>query len=70
MASLKWVRDPGQCEWLQLVPCDSPFFPQDLAGRLVLHAGTSDSRGCMPRFRGEMQPAFGLWHVSLYSAVE
>lgn len=70
MASLKWLRDQGEYEWLQLAPCDSPFFPADLVGRLAIHAGAQDSRGCIPRFRNELQPAFGMWHVSLYSPVE
>ena len=70
MAGLKWVRDQGQCEWLQLAPCDSPFLPDDLVGRLLTHTGAKNSHACVPRLRGELQPACGLWHVSLYSPVE
>lgn len=70
LASLKWLRAGESYEWLQLAPCDSPFVPSDLVGRLGIQVGAQDARGCIPRFRGELQPTFGLWHVSLLSAVE
>ena len=70
LASLKWLRSQETCEWLQLAPCDTPFIAPDLVGRLGMQVGAQDSRGCVPRFRGELQPTFGLWHVSLLSAVE
>ena len=69
-ASLKWLRAQETIEWLQLAPCDAPFIPKDLVGRLGIQVGAHDSRGCIPIFRGELQPTFGLWHVSLLSAVE
>ena len=70
LATLKWLRSQETIEWLQLAPCDAPFIPKDLVGRLGIQVGAHDSRGCIPRFRGESQPTFGLWHVSLLSAVE
>ena len=70
LSALKWLRAQEISEWLQLVPCDAPFIPADLVGRMSIHVGAQDSRGCVPRFRNELQPAFGLWHVSLLNAVE
>lgn len=69
LAALKWLRGQ-EGEWLQLAPCDAPFIPSDLVGRLTIHVGAQDARGCIPAFRGELQPTFGLWHVSLLNAVE
>lgn len=70
LSSLRWLRSLETTEWLQLAPCDSPFLPQDLVGRLGVQVGVKDARGCIPEFRGELQPTFGLWHLSLLSAVE
>lgn len=70
LAALRWLRAQEGSEWLQLSPCDTPFIPTGLVGRLSIHVGAQDSRGCVPRFRDELQPTFGLWHVSLLSAVE
>lgn len=70
LAALQWLRDDGVAEWLQLAPCDTPFIPQDLVGRLALRAGTQAAEGCVPRFRGEIHGACGLWNVALLPAVE
>jgi molybdopterin-guanine dinucleotide biosynthesis protein A len=70
LAALEWLRDKGEAEWLQLAPCDTPFIPKDLVGRLSIHAGVKASNGCIPSFRGALQPTCGLWHVSLLDTVE
>ncbi len=70
LSALQWLQDEGDAEWLQLAPCDTPFIPGDLVGRLGLHAGTQGAEGCVPRFRGEIHGACGLWNVGLLGAVE
>jgi molybdopterin-guanine dinucleotide biosynthesis protein A len=70
LAALRWVRESGKAPWLQLAPCDTPFIPQNLVGRLSLHAGARDSAACVPRFRGQLHPACGLWNLSLLEAIE
>jgi molybdopterin-guanine dinucleotide biosynthesis protein A len=70
LSALNWLRTKGESEWVQLVPCDLPFVPTDLVGRLTLHVSGLEAVGCVPRFRGEVQSACGLWHVSLLEAVE
>lgn len=70
LASLSWLSANGQSEWLQLAPCDTPFLPKDLVGRLALHIGAQRALACIPRFRGELHAACGLWNVGLLNAVE
>lgn len=70
LSALQWLHDEGSAEWLQLAPCDTPFIPRDLVGRLGLHAGAQGAQGCVPRFRGEIHGACGLWNVGLLPAVE
>lgn len=70
LASLRWLKANGKFEWLQLAPCDTPFLPKDLVGRLALHVGAQAASACIPRFRGNLHGACGLWNVSLLDTVE
>jgi molybdopterin-guanine dinucleotide biosynthesis protein A len=69
-----------QCdtEWLLTVPCDSPFFPLDLAQRLGMAVGTEASVIAMAwaaetGLKGETvcrpQPVFCLLHHSLQTSL-
>lgn len=70
LAGLRWAGDQGGSEWLQVAPCDAPFLPTDLVGRLALHLRAQSAAACVPRFRGELQGACGLWNVSLVDVLE
>lgn len=70
VGGLRWARERGGSDWVQLSPCDTPFFPSDIVGRLSLHVRAQQSAGCVPRFRGELHPACGLWNVSLIESLE
>jgi len=70
LASLRWAQGQGASEWLQTAPCDTPFLPKDLVGRLGLHLGTRKAAACVPRFRGELHSTCGLWNVSLLDVLE
>ena len=70
LASLRWLSEKNHAQWLQLAPCDTPFLPLDLVGRLSIHAGSQSASGCIPSFRGEIQPTCGLWNISLLDSVE
>jgi molybdopterin-guanine dinucleotide biosynthesis protein A len=70
LASLRWAKDEAGSQWLQTAPCDTPFLPKDLVGRLGLHVGTKQAAACVPRFRGDLHPTCGLWNVSILEAVE
>lgn len=70
LAGLRWLRNQGGAEWLQLAPCDTPFLPKDLVGRLGLHAASGNAPACVPRFRGEIHGTCSLWRIDTLEAVE
>ena len=66
-------------EWLMVVPCDSPFFPPDLAQRLSMALGAQQSLiatawGAEVSSTGEAecrpQPVFCLLHMSLQQSLQ
>jgi molybdopterin-guanine dinucleotide biosynthesis protein A len=66
-------------EWLLCVPCDSPFFPLDLAQRLSMALGAQQSLiatawGAEVASTGETvcrpQPVFCLLHISLQQSLQ
>jgi molybdopterin-guanine dinucleotide biosynthesis protein A len=66
-------------EWLMVVPCDSPFFPPDLAQRLSMALGAQQSLiatawGAEVSSTGEAvcrpQPVFCLLHISLQQSLQ
>lgn len=68
LAAFQWM-DPAY-DWLLLVPCDAPFLPTDLAGRLYRRATESGLPGAVVRYQGEIQPTFSLWQRSLHPKLE
>lgn len=51
------------------VPADSPFFPDDLASRLLDHV-TADDSIVIAASSGQVHPVFGLWPVSIADDLE
>lgn len=70
LAGLRWLKSQGKAEWLQLAPCDTPFLPRDLVGRLGLQAAGSSAPVCVPRFRGEVHGTCSLWRLEALEIVE
>lgn len=70
LAALQWARDRGDTEWVQLAPCDTPFLPRDLVGRLALHVRAQQAMACIPKFRGQIHGACGVWNIALAGEVE
>ena len=69
-ASMRYLVDCGPEEWLLLVPCDAPFLPADLAKGL-LHAAQSERKpGSVACYKGEFQPTFSLWNISLLTELQ
>lgn len=65
-------------DWLLLIPCDSPFLPEDLVSSLISALITDQKNDqnidqhlavCMS-YQGELQPTFSLWHKSLLNKIE
>lgn len=67
LAGLDWAAAEG-LPAIVTVAADTPFFPADLAARLIAAAGPSGlALAASPDVAGEVQrhPTFGLWPVAL-----
>jgi molybdenum cofactor guanylyltransferase len=65
-AALKTCQTP----WLQMVPCDSPFFPADLTTSLLNAAQNSGSLVAVAATNVQTHPVFLLVNISLLSSLE
>ncbi|MDZ4307166.1 molybdenum cofactor guanylyltransferase [Allopontixanthobacter sp.] len=62
-ACLKWAqRDAG---YIATFACDTPSFPADMVKRLVQAAHASKAPIALPRNRGRVHTALGLWSTAL-----
>lgn len=57
-AALEWACRQG-AEALLTIPCDMPFLPDNLAGRLTNEIG--EHRSAVASSDGELHPVCGLW---------
>ncbi len=66
LAGLDWAADLG-AEAIVTAAADTPFFPTDLAARLIAAAGPSGLALAASPDGGRLQrhPTFGLWPVAL-----
>jgi molybdopterin-guanine dinucleotide biosynthesis protein A len=60
----------SESDWLLLAPCDAPFIPVDLAGRLLGCTRSSGLPGAIVRYESEVQPTFSLWNRCLLPRLE
>ncbi|MEZ5610608.1 MAG: molybdenum cofactor guanylyltransferase MobA [Rhodocyclaceae bacterium] len=51
---------PPGARWIVTCPCDSPFLPLDLVGRLLAAAEAENAELAMPIAEGQFQPVFLL----------
>ncbi len=66
LSGLEWARaQRPQCEVMISFASDSPFFPGDLAARLVQTAKQHGTPLACAASGGRMHPVFGLWPVAL-----
>lgn len=63
MAGWEAALGAAKTPWVLSVPCDAPFFPDDLARRL--HAAIGSAPAALARTPGGRQPVFALLHCSL-----
>ena len=62
VAGLAWaVRSAAP--FLLTVPCDAPFLPSDLAGRLHNRLRQAGAMAALPRSAGRLHPSCGLWRT-------
>ena len=66
LTAMAWNRRRAvSSEWLLSIAADTPFFPLDLAARL-LEAAVKEGAGiAVATSGGRLHPVFGLWHHSL-----
>jgi molybdopterin-guanine dinucleotide biosynthesis protein A len=64
LAGLLWTR-ANRSLWLVTAPCDSPWFPDDLAARLGESAARAGCELAIAAHAGRRHPVFGLWSVRL-----
>jgi molybdopterin-guanine dinucleotide biosynthesis protein A len=67
-AGLAWSHACGSA-WLQTVPCDAPLLPPDLVVGLLAAAHEAGRAVALPRSRGRLHPACGLWRTDLGEAL-
>ncbi|MEX0956201.1 MAG: molybdenum cofactor guanylyltransferase MobA [Rhizobiaceae bacterium] len=65
LAGLDWCAD--QASHLVTVASDTPFYPVDLADRLIAAAGGDTETIVIAASCGRTHPVFGLWPVSIRS---
>lgn len=61
-AGIAWAKRRGARHLLS-IPCDAPFLPYDLAGRLQTRLETSNAAVALPASHGWLHPSSALWRV-------
>jgi molybdopterin-guanine dinucleotide biosynthesis protein A len=56
-------------EWLLSMASDTPFFPNDLADKLLAAAEQANTKIAVSCSLLQMQPIFSLWHISLLDKI-
>lgn len=71
LAGLRWaqIHAPG-ADGIVSVAGDTPFFPKDLAARLLAARGAEPDRIVLAQAGGHMHPVFGYWPVSAADSLE
>ena len=66
LTGLEWARErmPG-AEWVLTIATDTPFFPRDLAARLLAAVAAERAELACAASRGRAHPVFGLWPLAL-----
>ena len=71
LAGLRWTQvHVPRAEGIVSVAGDTPFYPVDLAARLVAARGEDPHRIVLARTDGHMHPVFGYWPVAIADSLE
>lgn len=65
LAGLEWAAAETPCRWLLTVAADTPFFPNDLASRLLAATEGHPGAIAVARSEGVRHPTFALWPLEL-----
>jgi molybdenum cofactor guanylyltransferase len=70
-AGLTWMKKTyPDHQWLMSIASDSPFFPDDLAQRLLDAAIQNQAQIAVAESNHQMHPTFALWHTSILDKLE
>jgi molybdenum cofactor guanylyltransferase len=70
-AGIEWARfNRPQSRYIVTAATDTPFFPADIISRFRAVIGDGEPRLLVARSEEGVHPVFGLWPVSLASALE
>ncbi|HEX2257875.1 MAG TPA: molybdenum cofactor guanylyltransferase MobA [Afifellaceae bacterium] len=71
LAGLRWAEEAvPESRFVVSVAGDTPFFPRDLAPRLLEAGGGRDDRIVLAASPDGLHPVFGLWPLKLADALE
>jgi molybdopterin-guanine dinucleotide biosynthesis protein A len=66
LTGMAWLRQAApHAEWLVTCATDTPFFPNNLAARLLDQAMRENASVAFAASNGRAHPVFGLWRLSL-----
>ncbi|WP_186389623.1 molybdenum cofactor guanylyltransferase MobA [Stappia sp. TSB10P1A] len=71
LAGLRWAQAHApEAEGIVSVAGDTPFFPEDLAARLLAARGVEPGRIVLARSDGHTHPVFGYWPICAADSLE
>ena len=71
LAGMRWAQTHAQdTPYILTAASDTPFFPRDLAQRLLQSAGSDRLSIVLAASNGRVHPVFGLWPVALADDLE
>ncbi len=70
MAGLAWATREHGARWLVTFACDTPWFPTDVAPRLVAEAEARDVPVAVASAGAQHYPTFAAWRADLMDSVE
>jgi molybdenum cofactor guanylyltransferase len=66
LAGLRWAEKAApRARFIVTAACDTPFFPEDLAAKLLAAARDVYPSVALPMSGGQIHPVFGLWPIAL-----
>ena len=70
LAGLQSAMRYARHDWVACVPCDTPFLPDDLLGRLFAAASMNAAEAVVAVAEGERQPAVALYHRNVLPGLD
>ncbi|MGH1485369.1 MAG: molybdenum cofactor guanylyltransferase [Cellvibrionaceae bacterium] len=65
IAAISWAKAKGH-PWVATVPCDTPFFPDNLLATLSLQVNKHKTRAAIAQSKTQRHAVFGLWSIELF----